>query len=107
MIPKKERTLLTEEFRRNLELEGIKEDSDINELFKIVAERVEELLDSQPDLLMSYLYRLDVEEGKIRKALQQDESPVVKIAELIVQRQLERVRTKLEMKQDPIDGWEW
>lgn len=107
MTTNNELNLLVNEISRNLDLERFDPNSNQSELLAIIAKRVGELFDTQPELLMSYLYRLDIEETKIRIALQRDESPIMKIAELIMKRQLERVRTKLNIKQDPIKGWEW
>ncbi|MBK6391208.1 MAG: hypothetical protein KA109_14375 [Saprospiraceae bacterium] len=63
-------------------------------LIKLVESRVTELLDTQPDLLWSYLYRLDVEEHKIELALLQGTSVAHALAILIIDRQKQRVKTK-------------
>jgi hypothetical protein len=78
-------------------------------LIEAIESRVNELLEKDPGLLFSYLYRLDVSETKVAAALKGllDTSPVQAIARLIYDRQMVRVKTKLDYKQDPIDGWEW
>lgn len=95
--------------------EKISEDLDINlsdsieekEIIEMIALRVEQLLKGDPDLLMSYLYRLDVEEKKINFALESSLSPVhITFANLIWDRQKQRILTKKKYKQDPIKGWE-
>ena len=87
-------------------------DLDINlsddEMVKHIAYRVEQMLKGDPDLLMSYLYRLDVEEKKINAALDTSPFPAhVTFAHLIWERQKQRLITKQKYKQDPIEGWEF
>lgn len=78
-----------------------------DELLFAIEKRVNELFETQPDLLMSYLYRLDVSEAKVNEAMASNENVIIKISNLILERQLQRVKTKQELKQDPIEGWEW
>jgi len=81
---------------------------DESEILKVLAARVEQMLKGDPDLLMSYLYRLDVEEKKINSALETSPTPVhVTFANLIWDRQKQRIITKQQFKQDPIEGWEF
>lgn len=83
------------------------EDGDL--LLKAIYQKVQEYLAENPELLMSHLYRLDIEESKIQAVLQglSHEDPAAGIAQLIYERQLERVATKKENKQPPIKGWEF
>lgn len=77
------------------------------EMIKHIAYRVEQLLRGDPDLLMSYLYRLDVEEKKINAAIETSITPIhVTFANLIWERQKERLEIRKKFKQDPIEGWE-
>jgi hypothetical protein len=94
----------------------ISHDLDINipselsdeEMIDIISVRVEQLLKADPDLLMSYMYRLDVLEKKIKAALQVSLEPVhLTFARLIWERQKERMQTKKKYKQDPIEGWDF
>ncbi len=72
-----------------------------------IADRVEQLLKGDPDLMMSYLYRLDVEEKKITAALKTSPMPAhVTFAHLIWDRQKQRMASKKKYKQNPIEGWE-
>ncbi len=91
----------------NLGLNEFQENSE--ELLAAVTERVAWYLEHNVDLLMSYLYRLDVLEKDINQALsnQNPASPDLSIARLILDRQLQRVATKHRYKVDPIDGWEF
>ena len=77
------------------------------EMILHIADRVDQLLKADPDLMLSYLYRLDVEEKRIAKALETSIMPVhVTFANLIWERQKQRLETKKKYKQDPIQGWE-
>ena len=62
---------------------------------------VEIMLSQQPDLLFSYLYRLDVDEIKIKNALSPfaEEFPHKGLAKLIIDRQLLRIKTQQEYSQ--------
>jgi hypothetical protein len=82
------------------------------ELILILAEKIGEMLERQPEQLMSLLYRLDVLEEKIRPVMRPDaHEPVnVGLARLVVERQKQRIATKSSIKTEPLeglDGWEW
>lgn len=63
-----------------------------------MSEVVDQMLSDNPDLLFSYLYRLDVDEGKIKNAMSplNPEAPHTGLARLIIERQLQRIRTRRE-----------
>jgi len=84
-------------------------DHDDEALFQIILDRVNEMLENDVDLLMSYLYRLDVEENKINNALALDAVLPANegIARLILDRQKLRLETKRKYKQKPIEGWDY
>lgn len=94
---------------RALDLGERAEDINIDEVLDAIKTRVAYLLERDPNLLFSYLYRLDVLEADLKMAFSGliDKNAVDSIAELIMQRQKDRLETKLKYKQDPIDGWEW
>lgn len=80
------------------------------EMIEHIAARVQQLIDREPDLLFSYLYRLDVSEHAVNKILLNPAgiNAVWDIATLIWHRQLKRLETKKKYKQDDhIEGWEW
>lgn len=85
------------------ELENISE----SELLDAITQRVLHLLETNPELLFSYLYRLDVLEPKIQFALNQQTAvpPHQALAQLILDRQKERIITKRKYKQEPLEGW--
>jgi len=77
------------------------------QMIKQISYRVEKMLRGDPDLLMSYLYRLDVTQKSIKEALENSPMPVhVTFANLIWERQKQRIETRKKYKQDPIEGWE-
>lgn len=85
--------------------EGSKDD-----LIAAIADKILTYLEGDVELLFSYLYRLDIEETKIKFILsQQDVVPThMGLAHLIYDRQMERIQTKKSIKQEPIEGWdEW
>lgn len=63
-----------------------------------MSSEVEIMLSQNPDLLFSYLYRLDVDEDKIKKAISPytEEFPSIGLARLIIDRQLLRIKTQQE-----------
>lgn len=91
------------------ELLGSQSVENENQVLEMIRLRVGELLDRDPELLMSYLYRLDVLEVDLKKVLSKDsELPIAEgFSQLIFKRQMQRVATKRKFKQDPIEGWEY
>lgn len=82
--------------------------TDKNEMLEIIKDRVRTMLSNKPDLLMSYLYRLDILEYKIKEVLcSKKVDPVDGLSQLILDRQLARIETKKKYKQNPIKGMEW
>ena len=79
------------------------------ELYQVIEKRVAFYLDSQPDILMSYLYRLDVLEKDIKAVLAPGYPmpPIQALSQLILERQKSRIATKKKYKQDQIPGWEF
>lgn len=80
------------------------------ELLEAISARVTQLMDSDPGLLFSYLYRLDVDESQLDQIITQPSSEPIagRIATLILERQKARLRTKSDFDQSPpIEGWDW
>ncbi|HPH18854.1 MAG: hypothetical protein IPO07_03220 [Haliscomenobacter sp.] len=79
------------------------------ELLEAIANRVAEMLTENKDLLLSYMYRLDIDEGKIRFALSPlaNEPAYLALARLILNRQKQRAITKLSYKPPKLDEWEF
>ena len=93
---------------RDLEL-GNTEDDKLTEerLLQLITDRVDWLIEHNLELLLSSLYRLDVSEQKINQALlpTNDLVPAQAIAKLILDRQKQRIRTRLTYQQPDIEGW--
>ena len=93
-----------------MEKEDLHSEAEI-ELRGLIRDRVEELLARNPDLLMSYLYRLDVDEQKIQSVLNNfgGEDILTALADLIWKRQVQRVESKrlYKSKSRPNDDLSW
>jgi hypothetical protein len=94
---------------KDLNIEVHIDEISIDEVIVMISNRVQYLLDNDKDLLMSYLYRLDISMKKINNVLKVKDviPPHQSLAMLIFQRQKERVRTKRSIKVEPIKGWEF
>jgi hypothetical protein len=77
------------------------------ELLEAIANRVAEMIEENKDLLLSYMYRLDIDEGKILFALSPlaNEPAHVALGRLILERQKQRAITKLTYKTPKLDDW--
>ncbi|MBK8622902.1 MAG: hypothetical protein IPN79_14395 [Saprospiraceae bacterium] len=81
-----------------------------DDLLNHIEERVQHFLTYDRGLLLSYMYRLDIEEKIIEKALMnQNEEPIsLTLAKLILERQIKRLETKKKYgSPPPIEGWEY
>ena len=84
-----------------------------DELLAILTDRIGLMLEQEPEQLMSLLYRLDVEEPKINRALHASapEPAHVGLARLVLERQKQRAATKRSVAVHPIEGldedWDW
>jgi hypothetical protein len=96
--------LLREPFELDTPLEAITE----QQLLAVLAERIADLLERQPEYLMSLLYRLDVLEEKIRPVMHPGAAEPVNwaLARLVLERQKQRVETKRSVRPEPL-GDEW
>ena len=88
---------------------SVPQEADEQQLLSAIVDRVTWMLKYDKDLLMSYLYRLDVLEHKINAALMPGNplSAEEALGLLIFERQKERVETKKKYKTEPIEGWEF
>lgn len=76
-------------------------------LLDLFTARVEELMRDDLDLLFSSLYRLDVEEYKIQRALRSADMPPARgIAKLIIERQKERLKTRMKYGSNSQKDWQ-
>lgn len=75
----------------------------LEDVRRFVRGHVEGLLERNPGMLMSILYRIDVAEQSVQRVLStapHDEIPT-RLADLIIERQLEKVRTRRRFGSDP------
>lgn len=76
------------------------------QLLDLFTTRVEELIRDNLDLLLSSLYRFDVEEHKIQHALRSSTIPPARgIAMLIIERQKEKIITRKMYSSGKEDMW--
>ena len=81
---------------RNFELDE-RGHPDEEALIQMLSGRISEMLDSEPDLLFSTLYRLDIYESKIKRVLHSHiEDPATGLARLVLERQIEKLKSRSE-----------
>jgi hypothetical protein len=86
------------------------QDYDEESIVQAIRQRVTDMLDTQPDLLMSYMYRLDVLEKDLKTVLNSKipgTDIIEEFTQLIWKRQKQRLWTRANFKQPPIEGWEY
>lgn len=78
------------------------------ELLQLLANEVAYMIEHRLETLFSLMYRLDVKESLVRAALAPgaNEMPNLAIAKLILERQKNRIYTKLKYRQKPLDDME-
>ncbi len=97
----------TELVAKDLEIEGQWEFLSEKELLDALSDHVEYMMKYRIELLMSTLYRLDVSEQKVAKAMQPltIDPPNIGIAKLIIERQKQRIETKQNYKPSVLKDW--
>nr|MBS0036738.1 hypothetical protein [Saprospiraceae bacterium] len=84
-----------------------KQIDDLNEeqILKVLSESIAAMLESQPDLLLSSLYRMDVSEKKVSMVLEShsEEDIPYGLARLVLERQRTALNTRLKFPQKKID----
>lgn len=80
-----------------------------DELLSLIIARVNHFLEQDIDLLMSYLYRLDIDEEKITIALMPSnpEPANIALSKLILDRQIQRTKFKQSFVVKPIEDEDW
>jgi hypothetical protein len=84
---------------RDFSLEALNE-ADEAKLIATLAQRIAYLLDHEPALLFSTLYRLDVLEVNINAVLKSNEDTAFGLARLILDRQKEKLKTRSKWRVD-------
>ena len=81
------------------------EDERFHELRKVLIRRIEELIEKDVEKLKWILYRIDVSEKKVHEALATNAQlhyPDL-LADLIIERQIEKARTRASFNEGPSD----
>lgn len=68
-----------------------------------VAEKVQFHMENNMELFFNHLYRIDVDEKKVRKVIMnppENESVYIVLAKLIIERELKRIETKKQFRQE-------
>lgn len=83
----------------------------IDELKKIIADYIHPLIRNNFNRLISILYRMDINEAKLRQLLQDNpaEDAGLIIADLIIEREMQKIKSKKENKSNNIisDNEKW
>lgn len=77
----------------------------MDELEHQLTDHINHLINTDFEKLIYYLYRIDVNESKMKQLLQQQggENAAQLIARLIIDRQLQKIKSRAEHKSDTID----
>jgi hypothetical protein len=79
------------------------------EMLSYLGDAISYMIEHKLDFLLSLLYRLDVDENKIRQALLPG-NPVqanIALAQLVWERQKQRVATKQHFRKQNPTNWDW
>ena len=78
----------------------LKKDLSADQLTDILAEHINDLIDRNFNKLVNLLYRIDVNESKLRQMLNENSTDAGRvIAGLIVERQLQKIKTRQQFSQ--------
>ncbi len=95
---------------KDFELETLEDDTISEEqLLELLAERMDFLIQNRTEFLFSLMYRLDIDERKVEKALHplSPEPANIGLARLVLERQKQRAYTKQHYKQDKLEDMDW
>ncbi|MCW3124370.1 MAG: hypothetical protein JWO03_28 [Bacteroidetes bacterium] len=84
---------------------GSDDEKRFQELRRVLILRIEELISKDTEKLMWILYRIDVNEKKVHEALLTNSSLnyAEVLADLIIERQIEKVKTRKQFNDGPAD----
>jgi hypothetical protein len=94
-------SLLIDALRKDLQLELAGKIS-LEEIKKRLAAHIDDLINHNFEQLVSLLYRIDVNESKLKSLLQENKNADAGnlIAELIIERQLQKIKTRSEFSKN-------
>ena len=93
---------------RDFEIEAGEAIISEEQLLKVLADQVAYMIEYKLEVLLSLMYRLDIDESKVNFAL----SPIapdpanIGIAKLVLERQKRRAATKIAYPAEKFEGWE-
>lgn len=92
---------------RDFELESTEKVHTEEELLRLLADQVAYMIDYKLEVLLSLMYRLDIDEKRVSDALSPlaPEPANIGIARLVLERQKQRAFTKQYYKQS--SDWDW
>lgn len=93
---------------RDFELEGANDKMSEQELIQLLADQIADMIEYNLEVLLSLMYRLDVNEQKVNAALSpgNEEPANVALAKLVFERQKQRAFTKKFYAQQELDDLE-
>lgn len=93
-------TNLIPEINSSLDLQ-LAESLSYDELHKKLSEEINYLINNQFEKLVYYLYRIDVNENKMRNILDKNEgeNAAALIADLVIERQLQKIKSRQQFSQ--------
>lgn len=77
-----------------------------DQVLEMLSRRIAWLMEHRMEFLFSQLYRMDIDERQVRQVLDpahSNEDPAIGLARLVMRRQMERLRTKKDIRVDEID----
>lgn len=94
---------------RDFELEKQPDSISEEELLDMLAAHIDYMIENRMETLLSLMYRLDIAEHKVNFALSplSPEAPAMALARLVLERQKQRLHTKLIYKTPPLDDDAW
>jgi hypothetical protein len=85
--------LLIDELNQDLQLDPGKKIS-LDQVRAILTGRVDDLINTNFSGLVNLLYKIDIDETKLKKLLAENEDAPAIIAELIIERQLQKINSR-------------
>ena len=95
--------ITSEIITRNFDLEGISSNENLLEKIRtLLIDKLDFLINHNFEKLLWILYRIDVSEDKAKQALslQSEKKPAELLADLIIERQIEKAKTRMKYKSD-------
>lgn len=90
-------TLMVTYRTKNIDIPSFKTDAEaLKEIKKHLEDRIVDLMDYEPERFLNTLYRIDVDENKVREILDNKKLGSIpsELADLIIERQLQRLHTR-------------